>query len=866
MSDPESFGELLARHREATGLSQATVARRSGLSERALRALERGVTKRPRRHTVTALAEILGLTGADLVAFQAAAHGRAGLPAGSLVPVPFTSQDLIGRERQLAILTDLVLGARHRIVTVVGPAGVGKTRLVAELVATQPAAFTLELSAVSDPDLLVELIAEAVGAGGPSRLGPQERVAAHLRGRQALLILDCVERLVAAAPAVSELVRRCPGLTVLATSLRPWNVRGEREVRLEPLPIRAATELFVRRASAARPGFAAEGADADVVAEICRRLEGLPLAIELAAARMRVLGVRELAERLDRRLQILSGGPVDQPPRHRSLRGAIEASLELVGPETKTVFAWLGAFPAGARLGDLEAVAGAVGSLPDSCVAAVEELAETGLIRVAADAGVSRYTLPDAVRELAVEQLESTVDSEPVRRAMAAVHLDRLVSWRGDPAPGGAITGAEADNLRAAVGVAIGGEPALLTGRVLEALYRHYFLTGRYSEGEAALARAGANGPGLGFTFAGRLALVRGDTAGATHLGETALARLASDGRAGLASDGRAGLALDGRAGLASDGRAGLASDGRAALALDDHAGLAETRLLLGAVALERRDWPQARSHLRAALVQARKAGDLVMLGRALNNLGVCSAFDGRLRDAERQTAAALTAKRRSGAGPVELARTLNNLAENAREGGSLGSAVEHAEEAIQLFVAAGHNRGAATAAGTAALVWLAKGDIAGALAAIDRAAAVLGDVGEDRSTATVVDLRRVLVWHAAGRAADAAGLLGRSLPLAMRHGYRTQEETAFVLARLAEATAAGDPALAAAMLGAARRLLSLTKRGVPPVEQVAMDDAGRIAKAALGDAGFAREWTVGAEAEPEALAALCARLGESAG
>ncbi|MGN9907825.1 ATP-binding protein [Phytohabitans sp. LJ34] len=823
----DAFGELLLRHRAAVGLSQAVVARRSGLSERALRDLERGATKSPRRHTVAALAEILGLNGVELVAFAAAAQGRAAAPSPPLAGAGKAARgDLIGRERHLATLVDLVLGERHRIVTVVGAAGVGKTRLVAEMISTARVGaplsiYTLEAAAVTDPAQLGELIAQVVGAGGRSRLAVQDRIAAELRDRRALLVLDCVERTVAAAPLVSSLVRRCARLTVLATSQRPWRVSGERELRLPPLAAPAAAELFARRAAAVNPAWTVGGVDHEAVVDICRRLEGLPLAIELAAARMRVLSVRELASRLDRRLQILAGGPVDLPERHRSLRGAIESSLELVTPTTRTVFGWFAAFPGGVRLTDLESVATAVDLDADCCLPAVEELVQTNLVNVAEDAGSFRYTLPDAVRELAVEELAAAWGGE-VRRAAAARCIANVVAWCDDPAPGRVLSGADADNLRAAVEFAVRDHPALLTPEVMDALYRHYDLTGRYSEGQTAFSRAGMGGPGL--VRAGRLALLRCDTEAAERFGEQALAHLAPD----------------------------------------DHIGLAEARLFLGWVGLERRDWRQARAHLRAALVQARRARDLAMLARVLNNLGVCSAFDGRLRDAERQTAAALIAKRRSGAGPIELARTLNNLAENARDAGSFGNAAQRAEEATTLFASAGHQRGAATAASTGALIWLAHGDTAAASAAIDRAVDVLGDTGEDLRTMAVVDLRRTLVWHAIGRVREAAELLRRTLPHAMRHDRRTQEEAALMLAQHAALVATRVPTLAATMIGAARELLLSVNRDTPPAEQRAIDEATRIGVAALGEDGFAQAAAAGAGAGPETLAALCGRLAEA--
>jgi predicted ATPase/transcriptional regulator with XRE-family HTH domain len=429
---PGAFAELLRRHRLVAGLSQRDLADRSGLSERAIRDLERGATARPRRHSVGAVAEVLGLRGAELAAFQATAFQPATrhdvAPGGDAdaraEPIgrtdPAQPGDLTGREHDLRALVDLVSGGRHRLITLVGPAGVGKSRLAAELAAVleRPGALDrpgglavphVDLSALRDPGLIGELVADALGFGGPSRLAPAERIAAQLRGRRAVVVLDCFERLVSGAAEVTALVRRCPGLTVIVTTRRPLHVAGVRLLRVEPLPVPLAMDLFARRAAAVRPDFRLTAANRDAVAAICEQVDGLPLAVELAAARMRLLTPGELAARLGRPLSVLTGGARDLPLRHRSLRTAIESSLEAVDAPARTLFAWLAAFAGGGLLADIEAVAVAFGRDSEWVHGALTELVDISLVRVTGEGGESRYTLPAAMAELAADRRTLTV-------------------------------------------------------------------------------------------------------------------------------------------------------------------------------------------------------------------------------------------------------------------------------------------------------------------------------------------------------------------------------------------------------------------------------------------------------------------------
>ena len=249
--------------------------------------------------------------------------------AGELAPnsnLPASTTPLVGRAAELAELTRLLRG-RSRLVTAVGPGGVGKTRLALEAAARlvddfRDGVFLVDLAPLRDPRDVVPAVGRVLG------IPEGESVAAHLQGRQALLVLDNFEQVVDAAAPVAALVRDAPRAAALVTSRVPLRVDGERPFEVPPLPPEDAVALFVDRALAADPAFVDDGA----AVELCRRLDGLPLAIELAAARVRIYPPVELLARLGEALPLLVGGRRDAPSRQRTLRGAIAWSVELLDP------------------------------------------------------------------------------------------------------------------------------------------------------------------------------------------------------------------------------------------------------------------------------------------------------------------------------------------------------------------------------------------------------------------------------------------------------------------------------------------------------------------------------------------------------
>ena len=313
---------VLRALRVRSGLTQEELAERAGLSVDAIGLLERGERRRPQRHTVERLAAALELVDADLDEFREAARGRRTFP----LPVPPTP--LLGRERELLDLETLL--AQTRLVTLTGPGGVGKTRLALAVAARLGAVF-VPLAELSEP---VQVASELDRAR---------------RGRPPVLVLDNFEHLLAARDLVADLIADS---TVLVTSRAALSLRGEHRYELACLPTPTATELFEQRARAVVPGFTAD----PVVAEICRRLDGLPLAIELAAPWLRVLTPQQL---LHRCRDLLTDGPHDSPPRQRTLDATITWSYELLDARQRTLFANLAVFAGGCTEQAASAVCGA---------------------------------------------------------------------------------------------------------------------------------------------------------------------------------------------------------------------------------------------------------------------------------------------------------------------------------------------------------------------------------------------------------------------------------------------------------------------------------------------------------------------------
>ncbi len=418
--------------------------------------------------------------------------------------LPRVGSTFVGRDRDVDELGALLVGD-GQMVTLTGSGGVGKTRLALECARRLRAAFRdgtffIPLAAAAAEADVVAAIAAALEIDEQAAEPLLETLARRLRDSEALLVLDNFESVVRAAPLVSELVQRCPRLKVLTTSRERLHLRDETEFRLEPLAVDDAATLFAERSAAARAGVDLDARQREVVTEICQRLDGLPLALELAAARARVLPLPTILARLEQRLPFLTGGPRDLPERHQTLAATIEWSYFLLDDEERTMLVALTVFVGDASLDAAERIA----SPPTRALEVLSSLCDKSLLVArATDDGEPRFTMLETIREYGLERLRADGREDEVRRLHADYFLELAERAEPELMGGGQAAwlrrlAAEHENLRAALSWAaeVGEDATLL--RLASALWRFWFIRGHLTEGRRWLTlaveqREGAN-------------------------------------------------------------------------------------------------------------------------------------------------------------------------------------------------------------------------------------------------------------------------------------------------------------------------------------------------------------------------------------
>ena len=348
---------------------------------------------------------------------------------------------LVGRERETAEVADRVRIEEARLLTLTGPGGTGKTRLALQAAADlleefEDAVFFVALAAITDPALVASAIAGPLGVKESGDQSLEEGLKAYLRDRNLLLVLDNFEQVLEGAPLVGELLDACPKLKVLATSRIPLRLYGEKEYPVPPLalpdptvlpPLEVLTQyeavrLFVERAKAVKGDFEVTNESAPAVAEICARLDGLPLAIELAAARVRLLPPQKMLQRLGNRMKLLKGGARDLPTRQQTLRGAIDWSHDLLEEDEKTLFGRLSVFAGGRTLEAMEEICDPEGDL--DALEGVESLVGKSLLKQEeGSGGEPRFVMLETVHEYAREKLKESGWAEETKRLHASYFL-----------------------------------------------------------------------------------------------------------------------------------------------------------------------------------------------------------------------------------------------------------------------------------------------------------------------------------------------------------------------------------------------------------------------------------------------------------
>jgi predicted ATPase/class 3 adenylate cyclase len=674
--------------------------------------------------------------------------------------LPLQPTPLIGREKAVAEVCERLSHPEIRLLTLTGAGGTGKTRLglqaAAELTEEfDDGVFFVSLAAISDPQLVVGAVAGTLGvkeAGGQSLL---EGLEDYLGEKHMLLLVDNFEQVLEAAPMVTELLSAAPNLKVLATSRIPLRLYGEHEYSVPPLalpdperppPVERLTQyeavrLFVERAKAAKADFSVTNDNAPAVAEICYRLDGLPLAIELAAARIKVLSPQKMLGRLSNRLKLLTGGARDLPERQRTLRSTIEWSYGLLEEGEKVLFARLSVFAGGRTLEAIEAICDAEGDLPVDVLDGLVSLVDESLLKQEEGVGGEpRFVMLETIHEYAREKLAQSPEAEDLRRLHAEYFL--ALAEEGDPGVEGAQQPVwlerleeEHDNMRMALSWALGqGGDADLALRMGAALGDFWYLRGYFGEGrrwlEEALAKS-SRAP----TAARARALQR--VSWLTYLqGDLDRAEEASE----------EGLELEGVELFRTGGGDSTA---------------AELQRVLGMVVGARGEPERETDLLEESLALSREAGSLRGMALSLFILGHTRRVRGDLERATQLLEEALTMFRETGDQAL-IASVLTHLGFTSVLQGDLERATATSEEAAEMLREQKHRSYLADALNNLGWVALLRGDSERARALFAESMRLRIEVG-DKLVAPETLLGLACVAEARGEAERAARLFGAS-------------------------------------------------------------------------------------------------------
>jgi predicted ATPase/class 3 adenylate cyclase/DNA-binding CsgD family transcriptional regulator len=750
-------------------------------------------------------------------------------------PTPF-----LGREHEGAAIAALLRREGVRLVTLTGPGGTGKTRLALQVAADvselfSSGVFFVNLAPISDPALVVPTIAKTLAIREGSGQSLLERLTEELRQRQLLLLLDNFEQVVSSAEQVAALLTACPRLKVLVTSREVLHVRAEYEFPVPPLAFpdpdhlpdlaalahHAAIALFLQRAQAVQPDFQLTEANARAVASLCARLDGLPLAIELAAARMKLFSPQALLARLGQPLSLLTSASRDVPARQQTLRNTIAWSYHLLDAREQQLFQRLSVFVGGCELSAIEAVSSVLGDGAASVLEGVASLLDKSLLLQREQGqGEPRVQMLETVRAYGLEVLKASGEMEGTRQAHAEYYV-RLAE-EAEPELTGQAQGVwferleqELDNLRAALMWSLergeAGQRVEMALRCASALRWFWDVRGYVSEGQTFLERA--------------LAERQGDAAPAQVKALNAAAYLAHT----HSDDDRAEALCEKALACCQE--------------LGDKAGIARSLRLLGMIAWRRYHFASAFSQTEESLALFREVGDEEEAAWSLNNLAGLFSYRG------------------------EYARALSLI-----------------EESLALFRASGNIQGSAWARGwLAALILITQSDQATGRALLEESLALCREVGHKEGMVRALGLLGQVALLQ-GDAVKARSLLEESLMLSREIGQQTIAEVLIVLGRVADcledapraracyeesqafareigpsdllppylegwadlAATQGDKAEAARLWGLAEILREAIGAPISPVEYASYERSVQALRTQLGEQAFATAWAQG--------------------
>jgi len=781
-----TFGTRLRWFRQREGLTIEELAEKAGLSSRGIGDIERGDRQTPYRNTVELLAKALTLSDEErdeLIRLRRVSITMSRVPACGREPAstatsatttreasvsavtptrsfPQSLTRLIGRELVIAAVRDILVARETRLLTLTGSGGVGKTRVAVAVASTvadifTDGAFFISLAGLADPALVMPAIAHTFGvsAGDETRL--EEAVIAALRMKNALLVLDNFEQIIAAGAVVVSLLTNAPHLSVLVTSRTALHVRGERlyvipSLGLPPMPLPPmdalsqydAVRLFIDRAIDVDSNFVITNETAPAVAAICARLDGLPLAIELVAARARLLPPDRLLSRLDHRLRLAAGGPRDLPERQQTLRATIAWSYDLLTPGQQDLFTRLGIFVGGSTLEAMEAVCNAQEDLAYDVVDELESLLDQSLIRrtIGRD-GETRYLMLETIHEYAREKLADQM-AETMSRAHTAHYLtvveQSAIYLRGpDQRLWIATIDTEQDNIRAALGWSLDHDEHVEWAlRLAVAMSIYWDICSHWTEGRRWLADVLAHAAGRNDIWYTR-----------------ALTRM-----------GR----LTAQQGNNAEAQAQLGEALTCARALDNPNATADALHSLGYIALASANFEQSDQCFNEALPLYRQADNTWGAAHTLDALGW--AHESRAaRDQSSAYYSESLAMYRAIGDQRSIAGVLNNLGESAFHRGDYTQARVLYDESLALFRLLGDRRGESLALAGQADIYRMQGRAIESLRLAADALLLLRDIGYRLGQVENIDSIG-LALAIAGREIAALRLLASCT--AQRHAY----------------------------------------------------------------------------------------------